>query len=171
MCELVIQTGLALPHCLCERCVCGRGECDQRPQGAAGSPPCCPRSCTPPLPTSTAPTPTLSLSRSRDLFLWASFPPFISCVIYVPGLLSPAWPAPKAHYVALHAATSVSSPGGSSPPAHPHHLFPGSPGGPAGSCPGARIAPLSLSSERTIVKGLWACWVRGATGGSSGAGE
>lgn len=49
MCDLVIQAGLTLPHVLCE-CVCvwGGGEYDQRPQAAAGSPLCCPLSCTAP---------------------------------------------------------------------------------------------------------------------------
>lgn len=109
--------------------VCG-GECDQEPwEGSRGwlaahhtAPP---PSCLP-LPTDTALTPTLSLSGTRDLFLQASFSPFLSWVIYVPCLLSPARLARKAHYVALAVAASISG-RGSQAPSPSHHLFPRSP--------------------------------------------
>lgn len=56
-------------------------------------------------------TPT-GACQDLDLFLPTSFLPFISCFIYAPCLLSPAWWAYRDHYVAVAVSTSISGPGG-----------------------------------------------------------
>lgn len=124
----------------------------------------------PPLPTDSALILTLSLSESRDLFLWASFPPFISSIIYVPRLLSPAWLARKA-IMSLGIWPHQSLALGSQAPSPSSSFIFWVSVRPSGSCPGAWRALLVLSSERTIVRGPWDCEVRRATGSLSGAQE
>lgn len=70
-------------------------ECDQEAPGGSWQPTMLPSLCAPPSrPTDTALTPTLSLSGSRDLFLWASFPPFISELFMFPAFyLLAGWSA------------------------------------------------------------------------------
>ena len=119
---------------------------------AAGSPPGCPLSCTHPAHQHCPSSHTEPVEEQGFIPLGQLSTLYFLCYL-CPLLLSPAWLARKALYVALAMATSISSLGGPSPPAHPPHLFTESPQGPAGSCPHVRMASRALSSEGTIVRG------------------
>lgn len=114
--------------CLCECGACvvsggGGGVVSPGAPAAAGSPPRCPLSCTLPA-HQHCPSSHTEPVEEQGFVPLGQLPTLCSLGYLCPLLSPPAWLARKAHYVALPMATSISSPGGPSPPAHPPHLFP-----------------------------------------------
>lgn len=126
-CDLVIQAGLPSPTASASVvwCVCARGgsECDQEAPGGSWQPSTLPSRLPPPLPTDTALTPTLSLSGAGIYSFGPALHPLFP-VIYVPCLLSPAWP-PARPMLSLWVWPHQSLAWGAEPQACPQHLLPG----------------------------------------------
>lgn len=159
--------------CLCECGVCvvnGGGGWVVSPEAraAAGSPPGCPLSCTLPAHQHCPSSHTEPVEEQGFIPLGQLSTLYFLCYL-CPLLLSPAWLARKAHYVALAMATSISSPGGPSPP-DPSSSFISR----VSSRPCRQLSPRVDGLSGVVLRGdhcEGAHWIRLAAGGSTGVEE